>query len=50
VKERFEARSRKDFKRADELRLELEKKGYTVKDTQSGTSIIKIETITFKAK
>ena len=34
--ERNEARKARDFKRADEIRAELLKRGYIVKDTPSG--------------
>jgi len=39
AKERDEARKKKDFKRSDEIRDKLEKMGYIVKDTPSGTSV-----------
>jgi cysteinyl-tRNA synthetase len=35
--ERDEARRKKDFRRSDELRKELQSRGYEVKDTPSGT-------------
>ena len=36
--ERNKARLRKDFKRADEIRAELEKEGYTIEDRPGGTT------------
>ncbi len=39
--EREEARKNKDFNKADELRKEVEKKGYVIKDTASGVEIKK---------
>ena len=38
IKERREARARKDFKRADEIRSELEQKGITLEDKKNSTS------------
>jgi cysteinyl-tRNA synthetase len=38
--ERERARAAKDFKRSDELRLELEALGYSVKDTKAGMTLI----------
>lgn len=40
--ERLEAKSEKDWARADELRAEIEKLGYSVKDTKGGYEIKKI--------
>jgi len=37
IKERDEARGRKDFKRADEIRAELLEKGVVLEDTAKGT-------------
>lgn len=37
ILERIRARENKDYQRSDELRLELEKSGVTVRDTASGT-------------
>ncbi|MBO8436425.1 MAG: cysteine--tRNA ligase [Spirochaetes bacterium] len=42
VEERKEAKKNKDFKRADEIREELKKRGYNVKDTPSGAILEKI--------
>ena len=39
AKERETARTAGDFKKADELRLEIEKDGYTIEDTVEGTKI-----------
>jgi cysteinyl-tRNA synthetase len=39
-RERDEARAAKNFKRADELRKELEAKGYEVKDSRGGSTIV----------
>ncbi len=39
IKERDEARNSKDFAKSDELRSEIEKSGFEVKDTPSGTSV-----------
>ncbi len=39
MKEREEARANKDFAKSDELRLEIEKLGFEVKDTPEGTII-----------
>ena len=39
--ERQEARKNKDFKRADELRDEVLKLGYEIKDTPEGMQIVK---------
>jgi cysteinyl-tRNA synthetase len=39
-RERDDARAARDFKRADELRLELEAKGYEVKDHRGGSTIM----------
>jgi cysteinyl-tRNA synthetase len=41
VKEREKARDKKNFKKADNLRIEIEKKGYSVKDTEKGSKILK---------
>lgn len=41
VKEREEARKRRDFARADEIRNELNKKGYTLEDTSEGVVVRK---------
>jgi cysteinyl-tRNA synthetase len=38
--ERDAAREARDFKRADELRKELEAKGYEVKDRRGGSTIM----------
>lgn len=38
---REEARSAKDWKKADALRMEMEERGYTVKDTSAGPKILK---------
>ena len=37
VRERDEARKRKDWKRADEIRAELFRKGIVLEDTPKGT-------------
>ena len=37
IGERNEARSKKDFKRADEIRKELEEKGIILEDSAEGT-------------
>ena len=42
LQERTEAKKAKDFKRADEIRDELKKRGYNVKDTPSGAILEKI--------
>jgi len=42
VNERQKARDLKDWQRSDKLRNEIEKLGYTVKDTESGSQILKI--------
>ncbi len=42
LKEREEARKNKDFKKADELREKIKKKGYSVEDTKDGYKIKKI--------
>lgn len=42
VEERQNARSNKDFKRADEIRDELKKLGLTLEDTSQGVKIIRI--------
>lgn len=39
LKKREEARKLKDFKRSDELRKEIESKGFTVEDTLGGSTI-----------
>jgi cysteinyl-tRNA synthetase len=39
-RDRDAARAAKDFKRADELRKELEAKGYEVKDHRGGSTIM----------
>ncbi len=36
MKERVEARNKRDFEKSDELRLKIESKGYIIKDTDSG--------------
>ena len=41
VKEREEAREKKDFKKSDGLRAEIEKLGYMVEDTTSGAVVKK---------
>lgn len=41
VHDREEARGRKDFQRSDDLRAEIEKAGYLIKDTPQGTKIKK---------
>jgi len=38
ITERTEARRQKDFKRADEIRAELEKEGITLEDRPDGTT------------
>lgn len=38
IKERLEAKKRKDFSEADRLRMELEAKGIILKDTKDGTT------------
>jgi cysteinyl-tRNA synthetase len=43
VDEREEAREKKDFKRADDIRKEIEKRGYLVEDTKDGFKIKKYE-------
>ncbi len=40
VSEREEARKNKDYKKSDELRSEIEKLGYQVKDTEDGPNIL----------
>ncbi len=45
VEERQQARKNKDFARADEIRDELNARGYTLKDTPQGVQIIKDESI-----
>ena len=42
LEERTAAKKAKDFKRADEIRDELKKRGYTVKDTPSGAILERI--------
>ncbi|MGN1163550.1 MAG: cysteine--tRNA ligase, partial [Candidatus Ornithospirochaeta sp.] len=42
VEERKEAKARKDWARADEIRKELEERGYSVKDTPQGPVLQKI--------
>ncbi len=42
VEERKEAKKNKDYKRADEIREELRKRGFSVKDTPSGAILEKI--------
>jgi cysteinyl-tRNA synthetase len=37
IQERSEARKRKDYKRADEIRVELKKSGIVIEDTATGT-------------
>jgi cysteinyl-tRNA synthetase len=37
IAERREARGARDFKRADEIRIELDKRGVVLEDTQKGT-------------
>ena len=39
--ERFEARKNKDWAKSDELRAELAKLGYLVKDSKEGYELIK---------
>ncbi len=39
VKERETARARKDFKKADDLREIIEKKGYSINDTEKGPEV-----------
>ena len=41
VEEREMAREKKDWKKADELRKELNKAGYEITDTEKGTKIKK---------
>lgn len=41
LKQRQEARKGKEFKRADECRLEIESKGYTIEDTPQGPRLKK---------
>jgi len=43
IKEREEARKKKDFQRADEIRKIIEKKGYLIEDTKKGFKIKKYE-------
>ena len=40
AKERDKARAAKDFKEADEIRLQIEKNGYMIEDTPEGTRIV----------
>ncbi|MGO9455159.1 MAG: cysteine--tRNA ligase [Candidatus Binataceae bacterium] len=42
IDERAEARRTKNFKRADELRAELESRGYEVKDNRDGTATYRL--------
>ena len=42
VDEREKARTEKDWKRADELRDELEKRGFGIKDSSEGSRVIKL--------
>ena len=42
IDERAEARRAKNFKRADELRAELESRGYEVKDNRDGTATYRL--------
>jgi cysteinyl-tRNA synthetase len=42
VAEREDARKNKDFAKSDELRAEIEKHGYTVKDTSEGPKISRV--------
>lgn len=37
IEERNSARAKKDFKRSDEIRAQLEKKGIILEDTPTGT-------------
>jgi cysteinyl-tRNA synthetase len=39
IKQRDEARANKDFAKSDELRAEIEKLGFAVKDTENGTQV-----------
>jgi cysteinyl-tRNA synthetase len=41
VSEREEARKEKDFKKADKLRKEIEKKGFMLEDTDEGVRIVR---------
>jgi cysteinyl-tRNA synthetase len=41
--EREEARERKDYKKADQIRSEIEKRGYTIEDTESGHNIVQLK-------
>lgn len=41
LKEREEARKNKDYKKADELRKEIENQGFVVKDTHTGARVLK---------
>jgi len=43
VKKREEARQKKDFKKADQLRTEIEKLGYKIKDSEKGTIVKEIK-------
>jgi cysteinyl-tRNA synthetase len=40
IKEREQARADKDFKKADDIRVELEKQGIIIEDTADGTKVI----------
>ena len=42
VEERKQAKAEKNYQRADEIRKELETRGYTVKDTPQGPILQKI--------
>ena len=42
LQERAEAKKNKDYKRADEIRDELKKRGFNVKDTPSGAILERI--------
>lgn len=50
LKERNLARKKKDFKRADELRKEIEALGYALSDTASAVTITLIEKFPEKGK
>jgi len=43
VKEREKYREAKDFAKADELRVEIKKLGYTIDDTPHGPAVKKIK-------
>jgi len=42
VKEREDSRKKKDFKKADELRDKIKKKGFIVEDVDGKSKIIKV--------